>query len=64
MKELTELEKQITEEIRDLMLSLDGKPKELTEYQTNILNIKKYASDMQTYLAVKQIEKEVETHDT
>jgi DNA-binding beta-propeller fold protein YncE len=64
MKELTELEKQITEEIRDLMLSLDGKPKELTEYQTNIINIKKYASDMQTYLAVKQIEKEVETHDT
>ena len=64
MKELTELEKQITEEIRDLMLSLDGKPKELTEYQTNIVNIKKYASDLQTYLAVKQIEKEVETHDT
>ena len=64
MKELTELEKQITEEIRDLMLSLDGKPKELTKYQTNIINIKKYASDMQTYLAVKQIEKEVETHDT
>jgi uncharacterized alpha-E superfamily protein len=53
MKELTELEKQITEETRDLMLSLDGKPKELTEYQTNIINIKKYASDMQTYLAVK-----------
>ena len=64
MNELTEVETQITEETRDLMISLDGKQKELTEYQTNIVNIKKYASDLQTYLAVKQIEKEVETHDT
>jgi hypothetical protein len=64
MNELTEVEKQITEETRDLMISLDGKQKELTEYQTNIVNIKKYASNLQTYLAVKQIEKEVETHDT
>ena len=64
MNELTEVEKQITEETRDLMLSLHGKQKELTEYQMNIVNIKKYASDLQTYLAVKQIEKEVETHDT
>jgi hypothetical protein len=36
MNELTEVEKQITEETRDLMISLDGKQKELTEYQTNI----------------------------
>jgi len=64
MKELTEVEKQITEETRDLMISLDEKQKELTEYQTNIVNITKYVSDLQTYLAVKQIEKEVETHDT
>jgi hypothetical protein len=35
----------------------------LTEYQTNIVNIKKYASDLQTYIAVKQIEKDVEMHD-
>ena len=46
------------------MVSLDEKQKELIEHQINIVNIKKYTSDLQTYLAVKQIEKEVETHDT
>jgi DNA-binding beta-propeller fold protein YncE len=64
MKKLTETEKQITDEARDLMVSLDEKQKELIEYQTNVVNIKRYASDLQTYVAVKQIEKEVETHDT
>jgi hypothetical protein len=46
------------------MISLDEKQKELAEYQTNIVNIKKYASDLQTYIAVKQLEKDVETQDT
>jgi DNA-binding beta-propeller fold protein YncE len=64
MKELTEKEKGITVEIRELLVSLDEKQKELTEYQTNIINIKKYASDLQTFLAVKQIGKDVETQDT
>jgi hypothetical protein len=64
MKELTETEKQITDETRELLVSLDEKQNELNEYQTNVVNIRKYASDLQTYLAVKQIEKEVETHDT
>jgi hypothetical protein len=35
----------------------------LSEYQTNIVSIKKYASDLQTFIAVKQIEKDLETHD-
>jgi WD40 repeat protein len=64
MKKLTETEKQITDEARDQMISLDEKQKELTEYQTNVVNIKRYASDLQTYLAIYQIEKEVQTHDT
>jgi WD40 repeat protein len=64
MKELTETENQITDETRDLMVSLDEKQKELTEYQTNVVNIRKYESDLHKYLAVKQIEKEVETHET
>ena len=63
MTKLTEAEKQIREETRDLFVSLDEKQKELTEYHKNIVNIKKYALDLQTYLAVEQIEKEVETHD-
>jgi DNA-binding beta-propeller fold protein YncE len=64
MKELIELEKQVTEETRELLVSLDEKQKKLIEYQTNIVNIKKYASELQTFIAVKQIEKDVETHDT
>jgi hypothetical protein len=46
------------------LVSLDEKQKELTEYQTNLVNIEKYASDLQTYLTVKTIEKGVETHGT
>ena len=64
MKELTEEENLKTEETRELMASLDKKQKELTEYQTNMVRINKYASDLQTYISVKKIEKGVETHDT
>ena len=39
MEELTEKEKGITVEIRDLMVSLDETQKELTEHQTYIVNI-------------------------
>jgi hypothetical protein len=54
----------IPDETQELLVSFDEKQNELTEYQTNVVNIRKYASDLQTYLAVKQIEKEVKTHDT
>ena len=64
INELTEAEKKVTDATRDLMVSLDEKQNELTEYQTNVINIEKYASDLQTYLSVKQIEKVVETHAT
>jgi hypothetical protein len=40
---LTEAEKQVTDETRELLVSLDEKQKELTEYQTKVLNIRKYA---------------------
>jgi hypothetical protein len=46
------------------MASLDEREKEITEYQTNVINIKQYASDLQTFLAMKQIKNDVETHDT
>ena len=62
--ELDAAEIQVTDETGELLVSLDEKQKELTKYQTNIVNIKKYASDLQTFIAVKQIEKDVETHDT
>ena len=63
LKELTEAEKQVNTETRELLISLDEKQKELTEYHTDIVNIKRYASELQTFLAVKQIEKDVETQD-
>jgi hypothetical protein len=44
MTELDESEKQVTDETRELLLFLDEKQKELTEYQTNIVHIEKYAS--------------------
>ena len=64
MKELDEAETHVTDTTHELLISLDEKQKELTEYQTNIVNIEKYASDLQTFLAVKQIEKDVEAQDT
>ena len=64
MTEFDEAEIQVTDETRELLISLDEKEKELTEHQTNIVNMKKYASDLQTFIAIKQIEKEVETQDT
>jgi hypothetical protein len=64
MTKLDEAEIQVTDETRELLVSLDEKQKELTEYQTNIVNINKYASDLQTFIAVKQIEKQVDTQDT
>jgi hypothetical protein len=64
MTELNEAEIQVTDETRELLVYLDKKQKELTEYQTNVVNMKKNASDLQTLIAVKQIEKEVESQDT
>jgi hypothetical protein len=40
MMELTEAEKQVTEDTRELLVTSDEKQKELTEYQTNVVNIK------------------------
>jgi DNA-binding beta-propeller fold protein YncE len=64
MLELTETEEQLAEDTRQLLVSIDEKQTKLTEHQTNIFNIKKYASDLQTFLAGKQIEKDVEAQDT
>ena len=63
MTKLTEAEKHATAETRELLISLDEKQKELTEHQTHVVNIERYASDLQTLLAVTQIEKDVETQD-
>ena len=63
MMELTEVESKIIGKTRELLSSLDENEKDLTEYQTNVVNIKQYASDLQTFLAMKQLESGMETHD-
>ena len=64
MKELTEEETRITRQTRELLSSLDEKKKELTEYQTNVVNTNQYGSDLQTFLSMKQMESGIEAHDT
>ena len=64
LKKLTEAEQLVTDKSRELLVSLDKKQNELTEYKTNIVNIKMYASDLQTFVAIKHIQNDVETHDT
>ena len=61
MTKLDEAEIQVTDETRELLASLEEKQNELTEYQKNIVNMKTNASDLQTFIGVTQIEKEVET---
>jgi len=56
MKELTKEETKITGKTCELLTSLEEREKDLTEYQTHVVNIKEYASNLQTFLAMKQIE--------
>jgi inorganic pyrophosphatase/exopolyphosphatase len=42
MKELAEAQTQITDETQELLISLDEKQNKLTEYQINVVNIRKY----------------------
>jgi hypothetical protein len=64
LNELTEAVTIVTGQTSELMVSLDEKQKELSEYKTNMVNIKQYASDLQTFLALKQIGSDVEAQDT
>jgi hypothetical protein len=48
LSELTEAVSIVTSQTSELMASLDEKQKELSEYKTNMVNIKQYASDLQT----------------
>jgi DNA primase catalytic subunit len=64
LNELTEAVTIVTSHKSELMVSLDEKQKELNEYKTNMVNIKQYASDLQTFLALKQLGSDVEAQDT
>jgi hypothetical protein len=64
LNELTEAVSIVTSHTSELMVSLDESQKELSEYKTNMVNLKQYASDLQTFLALKQIGTDVEAQDT
>jgi hypothetical protein len=64
LSELTEAVTIVASQTSELMASLDEKQKELSEYKTNMVNIKQYASDLQTFLALKQIGSDVEAQVT
>ncbi|CAG2213833.1 unnamed protein product [Mytilus edulis] len=59
LKELKTKEEEESNKIRRLLKSLIDKEKEITAHQTNISNIKRYASELQTFLALKNIEKDI-----
>jgi hypothetical protein len=50
MKELTEAEKQVTEEAREVLVSLDEKQIKLAEHQTNIRTIPSYHLEVKNIL--------------
>ncbi|XP_071121276.1 uncharacterized protein [Mytilus edulis] len=58
--ELYEIEKRENKKINQLMKALDKHESKIAEHQKNIANIKQHASDIQTFLALKQIESDVD----
>ncbi|CAC5407915.1 unnamed protein product [Mytilus coruscus] len=59
LKDLKRREEKESNKIRRLLKSLKDKENEITEHQANIANIKQYASELQIFLALKHIEKDV-----
>lgn len=63
MKQLDSLEEKEVEHIDTLLILLKNKENEINEFQQNILKIKKYATDLQTFLHMKQLEDEVSVRE-
>ncbi|CAC5407914.1 unnamed protein product [Mytilus coruscus] len=59
LKELKTKEEEERNKIRRSLNSLKDKEKEIVKHQTNLANIKQYASELQTFLALKHIDKDV-----
>lgn len=59
ISELHEIEKREETKIHQLMKALDEHEIKVAEHQKNIAYIKEYASDLQTFLALKQLEAQV-----
>ncbi|CAG2214788.1 unnamed protein product [Mytilus edulis] len=59
MEELSEVEEKENKEIGYLIKLLEEKENEIVEFQSKILSIIQHASDLQAFLALKQLEKDV-----
>ncbi|XP_071123426.1 uncharacterized protein [Mytilus edulis] len=59
MKELYAIEEKENPKILLLLSSLEQKEKEIADCQRNIMNIKQHATDLQVFLSMKKIEKDV-----
>ncbi|XP_071121279.1 uncharacterized protein [Mytilus edulis] len=63
IKELYALEDKESKKIRQLLNSLEEKQQEIEILQGNMSDMKQHASDLQTFLSMKRIEKEVTGKD-
>ncbi|CAC5357680.1 unnamed protein product [Mytilus coruscus] len=63
MKELMATEQKESSKIRKLLTSLKQKEQKMAKYQANVANIKQYASELQTFLSMKHIQKDMAIED-
>ncbi|CAC5396343.1 unnamed protein product [Mytilus coruscus] len=63
MKEIKTVEERESKKIRQLLNTLIQKEKEIFKYQGHFENTKQYASEYQSFLALKQIEKYIANED-
>ncbi|XP_063399498.1 uncharacterized protein LOC134684146 [Mytilus trossulus] len=63
IKKLNETEVNESKMISELLVSLKENDREITEIRKKIENIKQYATDLQTFIAMKELEKRISSKD-
>ncbi|XP_071123372.1 uncharacterized protein [Mytilus edulis] len=63
IKQLNAVEEKENSKICQLLSSLEKNEKEIADYQENIPNIKKHATDLQMFLSLKKLEEDVYSKD-
>ncbi|CAC5368069.1 unnamed protein product [Mytilus coruscus] len=59
LRDLDASEETENKKIRQLLSEVEKKEKEISEFQAGLANIKQYASELQTFLATKEIERDL-----
>ncbi|CAC5403797.1 unnamed protein product [Mytilus coruscus] len=59
LRDLDASEEKENKKIRQLLSEVEKREKEITEFQAGLANIKQYASDLQTFLAAKDMERDL-----